>query len=254
MYFKYLNLLILFSVLILIPSSVKSENKEPDNSIKNNTSSQTPIDCPLRKKGVDVDHIKPFKDTEKYIAFLEREDRMKWQKPDAVIEKLNLKGDESIADVGAGSGFFSFRFASMLPKGKVYAIDIEPEMVRYIHHKAMINEIKNVEAILAEPDDPKVPGDSDIVFICDVLHHIENKSLWLKRVYNQMQKGARLILIEFKEGDLPEGPPEKIKISQNEIITIVINTGFTRISTDNKLLPYQTFLVFEKQQILEKIF
>ena len=246
MHFRYLNLLILLSVLFLIPSSVKSENKEPDGSVKNSTSSQIPIDCPLLKKGVDVDHIKPFEDTEKYIAFLEREDRMKWQKTDAVIEKLNLKGNERIADVGAGSGYFSFRFASMLPKGKVYAIDIEPEMIRYIHHKAMINDIKNIEAILAEPDDPKVPGDSDIVFICDVLHHIENKSLWLKKVHDQMKKGARLILIEFKEGDLPEGPPEKIKISQNEITKIVINGGFTRISADDKLLPYQTFLVFKK--------
>ncbi len=246
MYFRYLNFLILFSVLILIPSSIKSENKEPDGSFKNSTSSQIPIDCPLRKKGVDVDHIKPFEDTEKYITFLEREDRMKWQKTDAVIEKLNLKGNERIADVGAGSGYFSFRFASMLPKGKVYAIDIEPEMIRYIHHKAMINDIKNIEAILTEPDDPKVPGDSDIVFICDVLHHIENKSLWVKKVHDQMKKGARLILIEFKEGDLPEGPPEKIKISQNEITKIVINGGFTRISADDKLLPYQTFLVFKK--------
>ena len=247
MLFRYLNLLILLSVLILTSFSVKSENKKPDNSVKNSTSSQIPIDCPLRKKGVDVDHKKPFEDAEKYIAFLEREDRMKWQRPDAIIEELDLKGDEIIADVGAGSGYFSFRFASMLPKGKVYAIDIEPEMIRYIHHKAMINDIKNIEAILAEADDPKVPGDSDIVFICDVLHHVENKPLWLKMVHNQMQKGARLILIEFKEGELPEGPPEKIKISQNEIIKVVINRGFTKISADNKLLPYQTFFVFKKQ-------
>jgi len=62
-----------------------------------------------------------------------------------------------------------------------------------------------------------------------------------------MKKGAKLILIEFKEGDIPKGPPEQIKISQNEIITMVINAGFATISADNKLLPYQTFLVFEKQ-------
>lgn len=247
MYFRYSKLLILFSVLILMPSSVKSENKEPDSSFKKSTSSETPIDCPLRKKGVLHDHSKPFKHTDKYIDFLERKDRIKWQKPDAVIETLNIRGDEKIADVGAGSGYFSFSFAFAVPQGKVYAIDIEPEMIRYVHHKAMMNNIKNIEAILAEPDDPKVPRDSDIVFICDVLHHIENKSLWLKKVHDQMKKGARLVLIEFKEGDLPEGPPEKIKIPQNEIITKVSNAGFTIISTDNKLLPYQTFLVFKKQ-------
>ncbi len=247
MYFRYSKLLILFSVLILMPSAVKSENNEPDNSLKNSTSSETPIDCPLRKKGIVHDHAKPFEQTDRYIDFLERKDRIKWQKPDTVIETLNLRGDEKIADIGAGSGYFSFPFASSVPQGKVYAIDIDPEMIRYVHHKAMMNDIKNIEAVLAEPDDPKVPSDSDIVFICDVLHHIENKSLWLKKIYDQMKKGARLVLIEFKEGDLPEGPPEKIKISQKEIIAKVNRVGFTRSSTDNMLLPYQTFFVFKKQ-------
>jgi len=247
MYFRYSKLLILISVSILIPSLVKSENKEPDNSVTNSTSSQIPIDCPLRKKGVMHDHSKPFEHVDRYIDFLERGDRIKWQKPDVVIEALNFSGDEKIADVGAGSGYFSFPFASAIPQGKVYAIDIEPEMIRYIHHKAMMNDIKNIEAILAEPDDPKIPEDSDIVFICDVLHHIENKSLWLKRIHDQMKKGSRLLLIEFREGDLPEGPPEKIKISQTEIIRIVINAGFKKISVEKELLPYQTFLVFKKQ-------
>jgi ubiquinone/menaquinone biosynthesis C-methylase UbiE len=247
MYFRDLEFLVLFSVFILIPSSVKSENKDPESSSRKGTSSETPIDCPLRKKGVDHDHSKPFEHTDKYIDFLEREDRIKWQKPDAVIEKLDIRGDEVIADLGAGSGYFSFPFSFAVPQGKVYAIDIEPEMLRYIHHKAMMNDIKNIEAIRAEPDDPKIPEDSDRVFICDVLHHIENKPLWLERLYNQMKKGAQLILIEFKEGELPEGPPEKIKISQTEIIRLAISAGFTRISVDTELLPYQTFLVFKKQ-------
>lgn len=247
MYFRDLKLLVLFSVFILIPNSVKPENKDPDRSFQKGTSSETPIDCPLRKKGVVHDHTKPFEHTDKYIDFLEREDRIKWQKPDVVIEALNFSGDEKIADVGAGSGYFSFPFASAIPQGKVYAIDIEPEMVRYIHHKTMMNDIKNIEAILAEPDDPKIPEDSDIVFICDVLHHIENKSLWLKKIHDQMKKGSRLVLIEFKEGDLPEGPPEQIKISQNEIISKTCSAGFTKVYADNKLLPYQTFLVFQKQ-------
>ena len=237
---------ILLLLLLLTPFLVKSENKKSDTSIRNSTSSHTPIDCPLRKNGV-VHHKKPFKDIEKYIAFLKRLDRAKWQKPDAVIEKLTLRGNEKITDLGAGSGYFSFRFASVLPKGKVYAVDSEPAMVRYIHHKAMINNIMNIEVILAEPYDPKVPGNSDIVFICDVLHHIDNKLLWLKNVYNQMQKGARLILIEFKEGDLPEGPPEQIKIPQKEIIAKTTSAGFTNISCENDILPYQNFFIFEKQ-------
>jgi ubiquinone/menaquinone biosynthesis C-methylase UbiE len=247
MYFRDLKLFVLLSVFILIPNSVKSENKALDSTSQKITSAETPIDCPLLKKGLVHDHSKPFEHTEKYIDFLEREDRIKWQKPDVVIEALNFSGDEKIADVGAGSGYFSFAFSYEVPHGKVYAIDIEPEMIRYLHHKAMIKDIKNIEAILAEPDDPKIPEDSDVVFICDVLHHIENKSLWLKKIHDQMKKGSRLVLIEFKEGDLPEGPPEKIKISQTEIIRIALNAGLTKIYTDNKLLPYQNFLVFQKQ-------
>ena len=246
MYSRYLNLLVFLSVLILTPCAVNSEDKKPDNSIKNSAHSQTPIDCPLRNKGVDANHIKPFEDTDKYIDFLERKDRAKWQKPDAVIEKLDLKGNEIIADIGAGSGYFSFRFASVLPKGKVYAIDIEPDMIRHIHHKTMTDNINNIEVVLAEPDDPKVPEDSDIVFVCDVLHHVENKPLWLKKAHDEMQKGARLVLIEFKEGNLPEGPPEHMKIPKKEIISKVLSSGFTKASEFNNLLPYQTFLVFEK--------
>ena len=101
MYFRYLKLLILFSVFILLPSSVKSENQAPDSSSPKSTSSETPIDCPLRKKGVMHDHSKPFEHVDRYIDFLEREDRIKWQKPDVVIEALNFSGDEKIADVGA---------------------------------------------------------------------------------------------------------------------------------------------------------
>jgi ubiquinone/menaquinone biosynthesis C-methylase UbiE len=247
MYCRYFKLVILFLVFILIPCQVEAENKEHDSSLKKGPSYATPIDCPLRKKGVLHDHNEPFKHTDKYIDFLEREDRITWQKPDVVIEKLNIKGDENIADVGAGSGYFSFPLASAVPQGRIYAIDIEPKMIRYIHHKAIMNDIENIEVILAEPDDPKVPEDSDIVFICDVLHHIENKLQWLKKIYSGMKKGARLILIEFKEGDLPEGPPEQIKISQNDIISNSCRAGFTKIYADNTLLPYQNFLVFKKE-------
>lgn len=247
MRFKFSVPVILFSFSLLFSCSVKPVESEPTGPGRSKMISQTPIDCPLREQGVNVDHMEPFEDTEKYIAFLERQDRLKWQKPDAVIEKLNLKGDEIIADIGAGSGYFSFRFASKLPKGKVYAIDAKPEMLRHIHHKSMSKNVQNVEIIPAAYNDPKVPKDSDIVFICDTLHHVKKKSIWLKRLYSEMKKGARVILIEFKEGQLPEGPPEQIKIPRKEIISEFVNAGFRKISEDNKLLPYQTFIVFEKQ-------
>src|SRR6185369_50880 len=94
-----------------------------------------PIDCPLHQKGVEAGALRPFAETEKYIEFLERPDRAAWQKPDEVTAALHLSGSETLVDVGAGSGYFTFRFAKALPHGKVIATDIDPEMIRHVHHK-----------------------------------------------------------------------------------------------------------------------
>ena len=233
--------------LITAPCQAPAESKTPAPAVKSDEGVKAPIDCPVRDKGAEHKHKTPFGNTEKYIDFLERQDRVTWQKPGVVVETLALKGDEKVADVGAGSGYFSFPFASALPRGRVYAIDVDPAMIHHIRHRAMASTIDNVEVILASPDDPKVPGDSEIVFICDVLHHVENKSQWLKKIHGAVKKGTRLILIEYKEGDLPEGPPEWMKMSPKEVTSNALGAGFTHVSTDNDLLPYQTLFVFEKQ-------
>ena len=200
-----------------------------------------PIDCPLRKAGIDPGKLKPFEEVEKYIQFLERPDRAKWQKPDEVVKALGLKGSETVVDIGAGSGYFSFRFAKALPKGKVIATDTEPEMIRHIHHKAMSEGIPNVEPRIAKPDDPGVPKDADLVFICDVLHHVPNRPEWLKKLHAEMQKGARLVIIEFKSGKLPEGPPESVKIATPEVIRLCKEAGFTLREISRTCSPTRNF-------------
>jgi ubiquinone/menaquinone biosynthesis C-methylase UbiE len=205
-----------------------------------------PIECPLRKLGINPGELKPFEDTQKYIDFLERGDRAIWQKPDAVIQELHVSGTEKIADVGAGSGYFTFRFARVLPQGKVYAIDIEPEMLRHIHHKAMTEGVRNIEVIKATPDDPMIPPGVDLVFICDVIHHIKDRELWLKKLSMEMKKGAQLVVIEFKEGDLPEGPPAAVKVPKRKLIDMIVTHNFKLDIDKSNFLPYQTFLIFSK--------
>ena len=243
---RYTATVLAVSVLIATPCQAQSESKKPAHPHTGGEDSTASIDCPLRDKGIAHKHATPFGDTEKYITFLERQDRVTWQKPGAVVEALKLTGDETIADVGAGSGYFALRFASALPRGRVYAIDVDPAMIHHIRHRTIENTIDNVEVILASPEDPKVPKDSEIVFICDVLHHVENKSRWLQKIHGAVKKGARLVLIEYKEGDLPEGPPEWMKMSPQEVTATALGAGFTHVSTDNDLLPYQTIFVFEK--------
>jgi 2-polyprenyl-3-methyl-5-hydroxy-6-metoxy-1,4-benzoquinol methylase len=205
-----------------------------------------PIDCPLRKAGIDPNHLRPFEDVEKYIAFLERPDRAIWQKPDEIVAALGLTGVETVVDLGAGSGYFTFRLAKALPQGRVVAADIEPEMIRHIHHKVTSEGIRNVEASLIQPDDPGIPADADLVFVCDVLHHVPDRAAWLGKVAAEMHPGAKLVLVEFKEGNLPEGPPESVKITRAQTLDLMAGAGLVLASERADLLPYQTFLVFRK--------
>lgn len=222
------------------------EPKAGGPSTPDHDDSVPPIDCPLRAQGVATHEMRPFAEVEEYIAFLDRSDRALWQRPDDVIRALDLSGDESVTDVGAGSGYFSFRLAAALPRGDVRAIDIEPEMIRHIHHRVLAEGIPNLEVALTTPLDPGVDEGADLVFVCDVLHHVENRRDWLKRLYAEMRPGARLVLIEFKEGDLPQGPPENLKLPRSELLALVREAGFQLSAEIDDLLPYQYFLFFLK--------
>jgi predicted methyltransferase len=205
-----------------------------------------PIDCPLHKLGIDPTHLRPFASVEKYIAFLERPDRVRWQKPDQLVAALGLDGGETVFDLGAGSGYFAFRFAKALPRGRVIAGDTEAEMIRHIHHKAMSDGVGNLEVSLLKPEDPQVPAATDLVFVCDVLHHVADRARWLGRLFDEMKPGARLAIVEFKPGKLPQGPPESAKLSRAQIVAAAQTAGFTLADARTDLLPYQILLTFRK--------
>lgn len=205
-----------------------------------------PINCPLRKHGIDPNKLRPFDEVEEYIAFLEGPDRALWQKPDQVVAALDLEGTETVVDLGAGSGYFTFRLANALPRGRVIASDIEPEMIRHIHRKAMTEGVQNIQAELVQRTDPELPDGVDLVFVCDVLLHVKNRPTWLAKLAGEMQPGARMALIEFRDGDLPQGPPEAMKIPRDKIIELAAGAGLKLISEYTDLLPYQVYLIFKK--------
>ena len=126
------------------------------------------------------------------------------------------------------------------------AADLEPEMIRHIHHKAMVEGITNLRPVIIKADDPQVPAEADLVFVCDVLHHVQDRAGWLKKVASEMKPSARFVLVEFKEGKLPEGPPEAIKIPRKRLVELVSQAGLPFESEKVGLLPYQVFLVFRK--------
>src|SRR6185369_8001433 len=221
-----------FVASLLLPGAVRAEDH--------------PIDCPLHKGGVDPGGMRPFAETEKWIEYLEKPERASWQKPDEVVKALGLNGTETVADVGAGSGYFTFRIARALPRGKVHATDVDPAMVRHIHRKVMTEHVSNVEVALAQPSDPAIPPGTHIAFVADVLHHVAERDAWLRRGFAELEPGGKLVVIEFKDGKLPQGPPESVKIPKAKLIAMLEAVGFHLESDDPDLLPYQTFLTFEK--------
>lgn len=185
------------------------------------------------------------RDPEAYIAMLEDPERDAYQKPHEVIQSLDLKEGEVIADVGAGSGYFTLRLSQHVGEtGRVYAVDIEPEMIRHISRRARDLRAMNVVPILADPHDPLLPENSfDRIFICNTWHHIANQDQYLQLLRKALKPGGQVVMIDFKKEELPVGPPLEMKIKREDLIKQMQSSGF-RVQTEHTFLPYQYFLVF----------
>jgi len=180
-------------------------------------------------------------DAARYARMLNDPARDAWQKPEEVISALALKKTDVVADIGAGSGYFTRRLARTA--AKVYAVDINADLLQI----AAKDEPENVVAVLAAPDDPKLPPNSvDLIFICDVLHHIQNRPAYYRKLNAALKPGARIVNIDFYKKDLPVGPPVAMKLSEQQVIDEFKAAGFT-LSRKHELLPYQYFLEFRRE-------
>ena len=177
---------------------------------------------------------------EEYMRVLEDPQRDSWQKPHEVVTALDLKPADTVADIGAGSGYFTRRFA--LHAGKVYAVDIDSKLLE----AAVKGAPNNVEAILAAPDDPKLPAASvDTIFFCDVLHHIEKRPAYYAKLAKVLKPGGRIVVVDFYKKELPVGPPPAMKIAEGDMVAELRTAGFG-LTKRLDILPYQSYLFFEK--------
>jgi ubiquinone/menaquinone biosynthesis C-methylase UbiE len=182
----------------------------------------------------------PPADAAAYAKILEDPQRDVWQLPQQVIMALELKPQETIADIGAGSGYFTRRLARHAKK--VYAVDIDSKLLEIVRKSAPAN----VETVLAAPDDPKLPDASvDTIFFCDVLHHIENRPGYYARLAKALKPGGRIVNIDFHKKPTPFGPPEAMRISEEDVIREFEAAGFRRTKSVD-ILPYQYFLIFQR--------
>jgi ubiquinone/menaquinone biosynthesis C-methylase UbiE len=183
-------------------------------------------------------------DPEAYIAALEDPARDAYQKPHEVIQALGIKEGEVIADIGAGSGYFALRLAHHVgTTGRVYAVDLSPDMIRHLHGRVRNMGLLNVSPILAPADDPLLPQPVDRFLIVDVWHHIENQSGYLALMKKQLKPGGQVVMIDFHKRELPVGPPAGMKIAREDLLNQMQSNGF-RLAKEHTFLPYQYFLVF----------
>ena len=187
-----------------------------------------------------------FEDAEAWSKHFDDPARDKWQKPDEVIAGLALPPDAVVADLGAGTGYFSVRFARAVPEGRVIAIDVEPDMVRHITERSEEQGLDNVTVIRSKQDDPSLPDGVDVVFVCNTYHHIDDRSAYFARLRSQVGEGTQLVIVDFKP-DAPEGtpgPPRQHRVSIDALTKELRGGGFEPADVDRSTLPYQYVATF----------
>ena len=187
-------------------------------------------------------HQHSFGDAEKWAQVFDDPKRDAWQKPHEVIQALTLEPDAVIADIGSGTGYFATRFAHMVPKGRVYGVDTEPGMVKYLDERAKRQGLRNVIALKAAPGDPRLPEKTDLVVLVDVFHHVEDRERYFSKLRASLKPGGRVAVIDFRI-DSPEGPPKAARIAPEQVKAELQRAGYA-LEREHDFLPNQYFLVF----------
>lgn len=169
--------------------------------------------------------------------------RNTWQMPDRVIDALGLTPGRSVADVGAGTGYFTVRLAKSKAAPLVYAVDIEESMVKYLRERAAQEGLKNVVAVQAAADRTNLSAPVDVVLIVNTYHHIGNRVAYFRELQKLMKPSARLAIIDFRKG-APGGPPDEFRLLPEQISSELAQAGFT-LQIQHDFLPRQEFLIFQ---------
>lgn len=189
--------------------------------------------------------VRTFKGAERWAKRFEDPKRDAWQKPDAVIRLLGLKPEMSVLDIGSATGYFTVRLARAVPRGQVWGADIEPGMIKYLNRRARQEKLENLQSVLAAPDRPAAPRKVDLIFICNTYHHIQRRSRYFARALPLLKPGGRLVVVDFKGGKLPMGPPERHRVSPRQLTRELKAAGFRSTALDHKTLPYQYIATYE---------
>ncbi|HEY7447710.1 MAG TPA: methyltransferase domain-containing protein [Vicinamibacterales bacterium] len=184
---------------------------------------------------------------EEWRKTLDQPDRIAGLKADQVIARLALKPGQVVADLGAGTGVFSVPMAkAVTPGGKVYAVEVDKGYFGIITDKAKEARVTNVQTVLGEFGDPKLPAsDVDVAFFHDVLHHIEDRTGYLKNVARYVKPSGRIVVIDLKPDQSPHKDQPNLVVSEEQVTAWMAAVGFNKVEKTD-LFAEKYFLVYAR--------
>ncbi|MBL6901142.1 MAG: class I SAM-dependent methyltransferase [Luminiphilus sp.] len=179
-------------------------------------------------------------------GWLERPERERQERTDLLIAGLSLSDDFVVADIGAGTGYFTFPVAQRVPRGKVFSVDIQPEMLARVERRKALENVANVETVLGEEDDPKLPAkEIDLAFIVDAYHEFSFPREMGERLKESLKPGGRLVLVEYRSEDRRVPIKRLHKMSELQVKQEMAAIGLDWLRTES-YLPQQHVLIFQK--------
>ena len=179
-------------------------------------------------------------------SWLEREGREREERTDLVIANLSLEDNSVVADIGAGTGYFSFPVARRVPGGRVLAVDIQEEMLEIIEKRKKQAGIGNIETVLGSTTDPNLPAETvDLAFIVDAYHEFSHPFEMSQAIFSALKPGGRLVLIEYRGEDASVPIKRLHKMTQQQVRKEMQALGFLWEGTRD-FLPQQHFMTFTK--------
>ena len=179
-------------------------------------------------------------------GWLNRPGRIQEEMPDEVVANMGLDPDHVVADIGAGSGYFSFRIAKLVSQGKVLAVDIQPEMLALIEQRKAADGVSNIEGVLGKVDDPNLPANSiDAAIMVDAYHEFDHPFEMIDGINNALRVGGRIFLLEYR-GEDDSAPIRPLhKMTEEQVVKEMGVFGLEWTDTLD-FLPWQHMMIFTK--------
>lgn len=181
------------------------------------------------------------------LAKLNDPRRIEYLNPDIIWGKTSLVNADVLIDIGAGTGFFAMFFSRKMENGKVYACDISEEMIAWMNDNIPA-ELRGIviPVKMEENSVPLADGIADLVYMINLHHELEQPSRILREGHRLLKKGGKLMIIDWKKEETPEGPPIQIRITEETIVSQMLASDFSSVNKYD-LLPYHNFLIGEKK-------